>query len=61
MSSFTWVYAPVKGLAAERAQALKQFLNWGLEDGQNVARGLGYATLPPEFVDRARKMVNSIQ
>jgi phosphate transport system substrate-binding protein len=60
LSSFTWIYAPVTGLAAERAQALKQFLSWGLEDGQNVARGLGYATLPPEFAARARKMVNSI-
>jgi len=61
LSSFTWIYAPVTGLAAERAQALKQFLSWGLEDGQNVARGLGYTTLPPEFAARARKMVNSIQ
>lgn len=61
LSSFTWIYAPLTGLAAERAQALKQFLNWSLGDGQNIARSLGYATLPPDFVGRARKMVNSIQ
>lgn len=61
LSSFTWIYAPVSGLTVERARALKQFLNWGLEDGQNIARSLGYATLPAELAGRARKMVNSIQ
>lgn len=61
LSSFTWIYAPVSGLSAERARSLKQFLTWSLDDGQNIARSLGYATLPAELASRARKLVNSIQ
>jgi phosphate transport system substrate-binding protein len=61
LSSFTWIYAPVSGLASERAHALKQFLSWGLDDGQNIARTMGYATLPADLASRARKMANSIQ
>jgi phosphate transport system substrate-binding protein len=61
IASFTWIYLPTSGLSAERAQALKQFLGWALEDGQTIARGLGYAILPGSIQSRARAALNSVQ
>jgi phosphate transport system substrate-binding protein len=60
ISSFTWLYLPESGLAPERSKALKQFLNWALSDGQEIARTQGYATLPPSIVTKARSKVNSL-
>jgi phosphate transport system substrate-binding protein len=61
ISSFSWIYLPSAGLSAERTQALKQFLGWALEDGQTIARGLGYATLPSAVTNKAHTVLNSIQ
>lgn len=61
ISSFTWMYLPTSGVPAERINALKQFLGWGLADGQTIARELGYATLPSTIQNKARAALNSIQ
>jgi phosphate transport system substrate-binding protein len=60
ISSFTWIYVPSSGTATERTRALGQFLNWALEDGQNMARGMGYATLPPGVLSKAKAAVGAI-
>jgi len=61
IASFTWIYLPTSGLSAERAHALKQFLGWALEDGQTIARGLGYATLPGPIQSKAQSTLHSLQ
>lgn len=61
IASFTWIYLPTSGLSAERIAALKQFLDWALADGQTIARGLGYATLPVPVQSKAQAALNSIQ
>jgi phosphate transport system substrate-binding protein len=60
ISSFTWLYLPESGLTPERSKALKQFLNWALSDGQEIARVQGYAPLPPSLLTKARNKVNSL-
>jgi len=60
IASFTWFYVPVSGLAPERSKALKQFLEWGLEQGQSIAKEQGYAPLPSSVAERARARVKSI-
>jgi phosphate transport system substrate-binding protein len=60
IASFTWVYVPSSGAAPERTHALKQFLSWGLDEGQSVARGLGYATLPGPVLAKAKSTLNGI-
>jgi len=40
---------------------LKQFLGWALEDGQTIARGLGYATLPGPIQSKAQSTLHSLQ
>jgi len=60
ISSFTWLYLPESGLSPERSKALKQFLNWALSEGQEIARTQGYASLPPSILNKARARVNSL-
>ncbi len=61
ITSFTWIYLPTSGLSAERIMALKEFLGWALGDGQTIARGLGYATLPPAIQGKAQSALHSMQ
>ena len=60
MASFTWVYVPSSSISSARTSALKQFLNWSLQDGQKDARNLGYAPLPGHVVAKAMAVVNSL-
>jgi len=46
---------------SERNHALGHFLDWALQDGQVMARNMGYATLPPDLVSKAQTVVGKIQ
>jgi len=58
ISSFTWLYVPSSASATERSRALGQFLAWALADGQSIAQGMGYATLPLGVLSKARAAVS---
>jgi len=57
----TWILAHAMQTDAPRAQALTRALWWGLTDGQQVARELGFAPLPPDLARLALDQVCSIQ
>lgn len=59
--SFTWIYVPASGLAPARSRALKDFWNWALTDGQQIAGDLGYTVLPAFIAARSRDALNSVQ
>jgi phosphate transport system substrate-binding protein len=61
MSSFTWIYVPTSGEVPARRAALKQFLKWGLQEGQDVARNLGYEPLPNRVMAKAQAEVDSLK
>jgi phosphate transport system substrate-binding protein len=44
-----------------KASALKQFVNYGLSEGQRYSRELGYVPLPDEIVSRSKKALDNIQ
>jgi phosphate transport system substrate-binding protein len=44
-----------------KASALKQFVTFGLTEGQRYSRELGYVPLPDEIVSRSRKALETIQ
>jgi phosphate transport system substrate-binding protein len=44
-----------------KASALKQFVNFGLTEGQRYSRELGYVPLPDEIVSRSKKALDTIQ
>jgi phosphate transport system substrate-binding protein len=59
--SFTRVYVAASGIDPARSQALKDFWNWALTDGQETATSLGYTVLPAGIAEKSRGILNSIQ
>jgi phosphate transport system substrate-binding protein len=59
--SFTWIYVPTKSQAPARSAALKDFWNWALSDGQQIAGEMGYTVLPLNLALKARDVVSSIR
>jgi phosphate transport system substrate-binding protein len=59
--SFTRIYAASSGMEPARSQALKEFWNWALTDGQETASSLGYTVLPAGIATKARETLNSIK
>jgi phosphate transport system substrate-binding protein len=51
----------VGGMTKPNAQALKTFINYGLGEGQNVAKQLFYAPLPPALLAKAKEQVTKLQ
>jgi phosphate transport system substrate-binding protein len=60
ITSFTWIYAPSSGASSERRTALKQFLVWSLQEGQGIAKSLGYAALPSRIASKAQGEASSL-
>lgn len=56
ISTFTWMLF-YKRQDAERAEILRNFVEWALVDGQVMADELGYIPLPPEVVEKVRALV----
>lgn len=54
IASFTWLYVPVKHKDAARGRAVNRYLAWVYTAGQDVARQLGYATLPPSILQKVK-------
>ncbi|MEO6830238.1 MAG: phosphate ABC transporter substrate-binding protein PstS [Acidobacteriaceae bacterium] len=52
ISTYTWLLIPEKLNDANKAKALKAFLQWGLTDGQKYATPLSYAPLPAAVVQK---------
>lgn len=60
MASFTWIYVPASNTLSKRGDALKEFLIWCLQDGQKMARDLGYAPLPDRVAAKVLAEVRSL-
>jgi phosphate transport system substrate-binding protein len=46
---------------AEKSSAIKQFVSYGLSDGQRFSNELGYVPLPEKIISRSRKALEAIQ
>ena len=60
ISSFTWLYVPSTG-KPERVRAMKDFLKWALNNGQEEAQKRGYTPLPPSLVDARGRLLGRRQ
>jgi len=64
ISSFTWVLVyqeqAYKRRSIEKAEKLVKLLWWMTHEGQKYADPLHYASLPPEAVKKAEKIIRSI-
>lgn len=61
ISSFTWMLIPSHIPDANKAKAVKAFLQWMLADGQKMTGALAYAPLPKEVVAKETKQIAQIQ
>ena len=61
ISSFTWILIPSHIADANKAKAIKAFLQWMLADGQKMTAALAYAPLPKEVVAKETKQIAQIQ
>lgn len=59
--SFTYLLIPTKIQNASKAKAIKGFLHWMLNDGQNDAESLSYARLPKAVVAEELKQISMIE
>jgi phosphate transport system substrate-binding protein len=56
----TWVLAWTCGYPGPKAEALRAWLRFGLERGDDIARELHFAPLPPELQERALRAVERV-
>ena len=56
----TWILAYTCGMDAPKADALRAFLTWALEDGDNLATDLNYAPLSDELQTRVLAEIQKI-
>jgi phosphate transport system substrate-binding protein len=61
ISSFTWLLIPSQIRDAKKRDAIKGFLKWMLNDGQNYNEGLSYSRLPKPIIVKELKAIALIQ
>ncbi len=59
--TFTWLLLYKEYPDAGKRKALKDFVTYGLTEGQKVAPELGYIPLPPPVVEKCRAALESVQ
>jgi phosphate transport system substrate-binding protein len=58
--SYSWLLLYKKYTNDKLANALKDFVWWGLSRGQSYAEALGYIPLPQEMISRASEIVDRV-
>ena len=61
ISSFTWLLIPQRVQDAGKRDAIKGFLKWMINDGQNSVEALSYAKLPKQVAEMEKKAIDKIQ
>ncbi len=59
--TYSWILAYGQYADADKGNALKQVLTWGLSEGQQFSKELGYIPLPESVVEQAVAAVEGIQ
>jgi len=61
IATFTWLLLYKQYDDAAKLKALKEFVTYGLTDGQKFADELGYIPLPPEVVAKAQAALETVK
>ena len=61
ITSFTWLLLYKKYGDAAKLKALKEFVTYGLTEGQSLADELGYIPLPESVVSKAKAALSTVQ
>lgn len=60
IATFTWMVFYQSGQDAEKVEAIKQMIEYGLTDGQEMAEELGYIRMPEEVIEKVRSAAENI-
>ena len=58
--SFSWLLLKERYTDQVKAQALKRFVNWGLQEGQQMSSELGFIRLPSDVVTRSQAALSRV-
>jgi len=61
ISGFTWFLVPAKIADHAKGQAIVDFMNWAMDEGQKAAPSLNYAPLPDSLVEKIKAKIATIQ
>jgi phosphate transport system substrate-binding protein len=61
ISSFTWILVLETIQSPAKREAVKDFLRWALDEGQNYAEPTGFARLPKAVVEEELNAIENIQ
>ncbi len=61
VSSFTWLLIPSQIPDGSKRDAIKGFLTWMLNDGQNYTEALSYARLPKPVIAKELKAISLVK
>ena len=61
IATFTWLLLYKKYSDAAKLKALKEFITYGLTDGQKFSNELGYIPLPAAVVEKSKAALASVQ
>lgn len=61
ITSYTYLVVPAQIADPAKRGAIKAFLRWAIEKGQNEAMSLEYATLPQPVAEAAKKLIAEIK
>ncbi len=61
IATFTWLLLYKNYQNKDQGEAVKKFVEWGLNDGQKFAEGLGYIPLPTEVVAKNLEALKTVQ
>jgi len=59
--TYSWILLHGSYSEPKKAKALKDFVRWGITDGQKYSEGLGFCSLPPHIRELGVKAVDEIQ
>ena len=58
--SFSWLLLKERYTDQVKGQALKRFVNWGLQEGQQMSSELGFIRLPSDMVTRSQAALSRV-
>ena len=61
ISSFTWILLYEDAKDKHLARGMVDFMKWALSDGQKLAPGLGYASVPQNVVQMELEQLNQVK
>lgn len=61
ISTFTWLLIPQKNADANKQKIIVDFLDWMVNDGQQMTKQLTYAPLPAEVATRVKATIGQLK